>query len=197
MEISEDQTKTPDHAYLEAIICWRQKHNKEQAIKLLDQALNLHITQTKTSQSNIDFYIRLSADFLLQLAQEYLVHCGTKPISSNQSVPKHLIKATKLLENVTKQNQGLTEAQVLLAKSKWLANDQTASLKELHDCLEKDPTMVEAHILAAIINSECGNMKAADHNLQQAFAQDFPIRENPVFMLMRSDVEIRLALDRS
>ena len=34
-------------------------------------------------------------------------------------------------------------------------------------------------------------MKAADHNLQQAFAQDFSIRENPVFMLMRSDVEIR------
>ena len=51
--------------------------------------------------------------------------------------------------------------------------------------------MVEAHILAAIINSECGNMKAVDHNLQQAFAQDFSVRENPVFMLMRSDVEIR------
>mmetsp|Transcript_13183 Transcript_13183/g.20528 ORF Transcript_13183/g.20528 Transcript_13183/m.20528 type:complete len:174 (+) Transcript_13183:1597-2118(+) len=51
--------------------------------------------------------------------------------------------------------------------------------------------MVEAHILAAIINSECGNMKSADLNLQQAFAQDFQIRENPVFMLMRSDVEIR------
>jgi hypothetical protein len=34
-------------------------------------------------------------------------------------------------------------------------------------------------------------MKAADLNLQQAFSQDFSIRENPVFMLMRSDVEIR------
>jgi hypothetical protein len=36
MEISEDQTKTSDHAYLEAIITWRQKHNKDAAIKLLD-----------------------------------------------------------------------------------------------------------------------------------------------------------------
>ena len=51
--------------------------------------------------------------------------------------------------------------------------------------------MVEAHILAATINSECGHMKAAQVNLEQAFAQDFTIRENPVFMLMRSDVEIR------
>jgi len=64
-------------------------------------------------------------------------------------------------------------------------------LKELHDCLEKDPTMVEAHILAAVINSECGNTKASNINLQQAFAQDFSIRENPVFMLMRSEVEIK------
>jgi len=51
--------------------------------------------------------------------------------------------------------------------------------------------MVEAHILAALINSENKNMKAAEMNLQQAFAQDFSIRENPVFMLMRSDVEIK------
>ena len=51
--------------------------------------------------------------------------------------------------------------------------------------------MIEAHILAALINSESGNMKAAENNLQQAFAQDFRIRENPVFMLMRSEVEIK------
>lgn len=51
--------------------------------------------------------------------------------------------------------------------------------------------MVEAHILSAIINSELGNSKAADVSLQQAFAQDFSIRENPVFMLMRSDVELK------
>jgi tetratricopeptide repeat protein 21B len=44
IEISENHEKTSDHAYLEAIICWRHKQNKEQAIKLLDQALNLHIT---------------------------------------------------------------------------------------------------------------------------------------------------------
>lgn len=153
--------------------------------------MNLHITQTKTSTSNIDFYIKLSADFLLQLAQQYLIHCGNKPIIKGASAPKHLTKATKLLENVTKQNQGLTEAQVLLAKAKYLAHDSNAALKELHDCLDKDPTMVEAHILSALINSEMKQTKAANINLQQAFAQDFSIRENPVFMLMRSEVEIK------
>ena len=34
-------------------------------------------------------------------------------------------------------------------------------------------------------------MKAADSYLKQAFAQDFSIRENPVFMLMKSEVELK------
>ena len=50
--------------------------------------------------------------------------------------------------------------------------------------------MVEAHIFAALINSEAGHIKAAENSLNEAFSQDFSIRENPVFMLMRSDVEI-------
>ena len=105
--------------------------------------------------------------------------------------PKHLTRAVKLLENVTKQNQGLTEAQVLLAKAKWLANDANNALKELNDAISKDFSMIEAHILCALINSEQGNSKASQLNLNNAFAQDFSIRENPVFMLMRSDVELK------
>lgn len=104
LEIAENEQKTADQAYLEAIITWKHKSKKEAAIKLLDQSLNLHITQTKNSTSNIDFYIKLSADFLLQLAQQYLVHCGNKPVEPNMGIPKHLTRALKLLENVTKQN---------------------------------------------------------------------------------------------
>jgi predicted Zn-dependent protease len=102
-----------------------------------------------------------------------------------------LIKAIKLLENVTKQNCGLTDAQLLLAKAKWLANDINSALRELYNCLQKDPTLIEAHVLTALINCESGNVKAAENSLQQAFAQDFKIRENPVFMLMKSEVEMR------
>jgi hypothetical protein len=50
----------------------------------------------------MDFYIRLNADFLMLLALEYLGHCGVKPKITSAGPPKHLIKAIKLLENVTK-----------------------------------------------------------------------------------------------
>jgi len=46
----------------------------------------------------------------MQLAQEYLVHCGSKPKITSAGPPKHLIKAIKLLENVTKQNSAITQA---------------------------------------------------------------------------------------
>ena len=78
----------------------------------------------------------------------------------------------------------------MLAKARWLNNDTPGALREIQDCLSKNSTVVEAHIMAALISSEAGNMKAADNFLKQAFAQDFTIRENPVFMLMKSEVEI-------
>jgi len=101
-EVSQEQGKGSDHAFLEAMIEWRLRGNKTEAIRLLDTALNLHIQQTKTATSNLDFYIKLNADFLMELAQEYLVHCGSKPKITSAGPPKHLVKAIKLLENVTK-----------------------------------------------------------------------------------------------
>ncbi len=118
----------------------------------------------------MDFYIKLNADFLMELAKEYLVHCGAKPIPPGSQPPKYLVKAIKLLENITKQNTGLTDAQLILAKARWLATDTNGALRELYSCLQKDETLVEAHILGALINSEAGNMKAAENNLQQAFS---------------------------
>jgi Tfp pilus assembly protein PilF len=106
----------------------------------------------------------------MTLAQEYLVHCGVKPKITTAGPPKHLVKAIKLLENVTKTNTAMLEAQVLLSKARWLLNDTMGALRELADVNEKDPTCVEAHIMAALINSEAGNMKAADNYLKQAFA---------------------------
>lgn len=104
----------------------------------------------------------------MQLAQEYLLHCGVKPriSAAGTTTPNHLRKAIKLLENVNKQSQALTEAQVLLGKARWLNNDTPGALRELNDCLQKNPTAVEAHMQAALINSEAGNMKAADNLLK-------------------------------
>jgi|LauGreDrversion4_2_1035121.scaffolds.fasta_scaffold182510_2 tetratricopeptide repeat protein 21B len=44
---SGSSSKNADLVYLEALIEWRKRGNADSAIKLLDQALNLHIAATK------------------------------------------------------------------------------------------------------------------------------------------------------
>ena len=60
----------------------------------------------------------------------------------------------------------MIEAHLLLAKARWLGNDTNAALREIYNVLQKDPSMVDAHILGALINNEAGNIKAAEHSLQ-------------------------------
>ena len=72
------------------MIEWRKNRNLAQSVKLLDQCLNLHVTATKEFPAGFEFYIKLNADFLLELAKEYLQHAGSKPIPLNEKPPRHL-----------------------------------------------------------------------------------------------------------
>lgn len=46
--------------------------------------------------------------------------------------------------------------------------------------------------MTAIINMESGDIQAANNALQQAFSQDFTIRDNPVFLLIRAQVDMKM-----
>lgn len=82
------------------MIKWKKYGDKEQSVKCLDQCLNLHITATREIPAGFEFYTKLNADFLMELAKEYLQHVGEKPLPKSEPIPKYLAKAIKLLENV-------------------------------------------------------------------------------------------------
>lgn len=191
-EISEGSPKSAMHYFLEAMISARKARPKDATIKLLDQCLNLHITDTKEVPAGFEFYTKLNPDFLLELAKEYMKHAGVKPLPKSEEVPRYMNKAIKLLENIIRQYPINSEAQILLAKARWLTNEVNIALKALHECLKTDPNLVEAHILAAVINMESGDIQAANNALQQAFSQDFTIRTNPVFLLIRAQVDMKM-----
>jgi tetratricopeptide repeat protein 21B len=191
-EISEGQSKTAIHYFLEAMISSRKQQPRDKTVKLLDQCLNLHITTTKEVPAGFEFFAQLNPDFLLELAKEYMRHAGGKPLKKSEEIPRYMTKAVKLLENIIRQYPVNSEAQIMLAKARWLTNEVNISLKILHDCLKSDPNLVEAHILTSIINMESGDIHAANNALQQAFSQDFSIRENPVFLLIKAQVEKKM-----
>lgn len=142
--------------------------------------------------AGFEFYIKLNPDFLLELAKEYLKHGGQKPLAKSEEVPRYMSKAIKLLENVIRQYPINSEAQIMLAKARWLTGEVNIALKTLNECLKTDPNLVEAHILTSIINMESGDIHAASNALQQAFSQDFSIRDNPVFLLIKAQVDMKM-----
>ncbi len=98
------------HLFLMALVEWKKHKNKDKSLAMLNKCLSLHVQSTKGVKAGFEFYVKLNPDFLLELAKEFVQHIGIKQLQQGDKVPPFLMKAIKLLENVTKQNSGFTEA---------------------------------------------------------------------------------------
>ncbi len=72
------------HFFLEAIIKRKKSGSIDTCVKLLDQCLNFHINSTWEHAIGFEFYTKLNADFLMELAKEYLEHSGNKAINKGE-----------------------------------------------------------------------------------------------------------------
>ena len=100
--------------------------------RILDGALKLQITYSKTLNSGFTYYSKLNPDFLFSIAELYLRPVSMKEMlegneNSNSSGP--IGKGIKLLESINRQIPGFLPAYLLLAKGKLaVGNDLDASL---------------------------------------------------------------------
>ena len=100
--------------------------------RILDGALKLQITYSKTLNSGFTYYSKLNPDFLFSIAELYLRPVSMKEMlegneNSNPSGP--IGKGIKLLESINRQIPGFLPAYLLLAKGKLaVGNDLDASL---------------------------------------------------------------------
>ena len=67
--------------------------------------------------------------------------------------------------------------------------DLPEAVNSITKVIELDPKNEDANILHALILSKSGNNTAAITSLSQAISQNFSIRENPMFMLIKAEVE--------
>ena len=108
-EIQISVGKSPDLAFLQSLIAWRKRRDAEGALNLLNETLTLHITNFK-SAVGYDFFIKLNADFMLEIAREYLQHT----ISGGDDAAKpggYLLRGVQVLETLTRFVPGLVPAQ--------------------------------------------------------------------------------------
>ena len=108
-----------------ALLAWRKDRKLERAVRLLDQCLKqFNSNVTNAGSSNVhDYYVNFDVDFQLQVAKEYIQHCGAEPIDQGDPTPVFLQKGLNVLEKVAKEVPGMLQVQLALAKARFLDND--------------------------------------------------------------------------
>jgi tetratricopeptide repeat protein 21B len=149
-EIQVSVGKSPDLAFLQSLLAWRKRRDVEGALNLLNETLTLHITAFKAAVG-YDFFIKLNADFMLQIAQEYLQHTIGTPTAEGTKPGGYLLRGVQVLETLTRFVPGLVPAQVLLAKAKVALDEVDVATRILHQCLRLDPSCSDSYLLLARI----------------------------------------------
>ena len=80
----------------------------------------------------------------------------------------------------------------MLAKGKIIQGDVEAALKNVAKVLKMDPKNEECNILSAMIELKNQNIGAAYHYIETAMSEDFTIKENSFFMLIKGQIELKL-----
>ena len=176
--------------FLSALLAWRKDRKLERAVRLLDQCLKqFNSNVTNSGSSNVhDYYVNFDVDFQLQVAKEYIQHCGAEPIDQGDPTPVFLQKGLNVLEKVAKEVPGMLQVQLSLAKARFLDNDFDSAEKVLSQCLRLDPQYSAAHLIMAQISLYQENYRGALNSLEQAVASDFTVRESPLYHLIKSRV---------
>lgn len=185
-EIQVSVGKSPDLAFLQSLLAWRRRRDVQGALNLLNDTLTLHITAFKAAVG-YDFFIKLNADFMLEIAREYLQHTMGSPADAAKP-GSHLLRGVQVLETLTRFVPGLVPAQVLLAKAKVALDDVDNALKILHQCLRLDPSIADTYLMLARIYHMKDQAQAALQYLEQGLSHDFTVRNHPLYHLVKAQV---------
>lgn len=191
--------RTPYIAYLEAMLTIRKPLQTNASVaefyRILDGALKAQIAYSKTLLSGFSYYSKLNPNFLFSIAELYLRPVSMKEMlegGENPNPSGPIGKGIKLLESITKQIPGFLSAYLLLAKGKLAVGNDIDAGVAVARVLQIDSRNEEGAILNAMIRNKKRDFGAAQNSLQDAIAINFRIRENPLFMLLKGEIEYEM-----
>ncbi|CAK75826.1 unnamed protein product (macronuclear) [Paramecium tetraurelia] len=193
-EVQVSVGRTTEIAFLQALLESKKSEGTDSPIaqQFIEETLKLHLTQSKQLLPGYEFYIKFNPDFTFTIAQMYLRNLSTNLMLAGKELPTSGIgKGTKLLESIARQAPGLTNVQLLLSTGKMALGDPQEALKTINRVLELDPKNEDGYILHALISIKTKQINLAANSLNQAISNNFAIRENPLFMLVKGEVEYR------
>ena len=162
--------------------------DKRQSVALLQQTVELHMETVEELEVGYEFFTTLDPDLLVQIAKGFLQHCPTEPIPAGEDQDPTLDKAIGVLEIVLTHVPGMIEAQLLLAKTKYITNDLEGAQRQIQQCLQLNPSYSEANVILAQVFLAQDQYQDALGALDQALAHNFEISDTPLYAIIKAKV---------
>lgn len=193
--IQDSVEETPELLYLKAQLAWKNDGDESGHIKILAQIVEMHQQDLKYAQYkgncpkySPEWFEKFNPDFLLEVSDQYLQHCGDQPVGAGEAMTPALEGVTSLLQLISQHVPGSLSAKVKLAKCYLIKGDFDAASSSIVGVLKMDPAFSVAHLLAARISILRDDFVAASKALEEALSHDFSIRKTPVYHLIKSRV---------
>lgn len=191
-EVADATGKSPELLRLSAVLRWRRDRDAAAALRLLDEAVDLHDARVRAALARGNglrgaaFLGEFDPRLVRALAAEYMHHVGAEPPAAGEAPNAVLDRAVPLLEALAEVVPGLVPAQLLLARCLHVAGRQADASRVLAGACRLDTQCADAHLLQAQVALARGGTKQAALSLEQAVALSFEVRNRPVYYLVRS-----------
>ncbi|KAG2458122.1 TT21B protein, partial [Polypterus senegalus] len=185
-EVQQSIGRSPEVAYLEAVLSARKDKGEQVVNALLNEAIQLHFSGMEGLPLGMEYFEKLNPSFLLNVVKEYLALCPQQPMQPGQPLPIMVKQSSMILEPIVKITPGLIEAVYLMAKVKFISGDSEACLSCLQRCLDLNPTFSDAHLLMAQVYLIMGNFRKCSQSLETGVSHNFEVRELPLYHLIKA-----------
>ncbi|EGZ21563.1 hypothetical protein PHYSODRAFT_491661 [Phytophthora sojae] len=191
--IQESIGASASFAFLQALLCWEKDRDRPKQVKLLQQAMQIHMDKLKEAiqgpdVSTHDTMSLLNPIFLVEVATEFLQGDTPQPGSPNDSLSDAVLKGMSILEKLVNKSPGFLRAQFVLAQAYFDSQRLDDAYQVSNLILKMDPGHSKAHLMQARVSLEREHFRAASSCLDQALSYDFSVRQSLSYYIIKARI---------
>ncbi|KAG6617573.1 Tetratricopeptide repeat protein 21B [Phytophthora cinnamomi] len=191
--IQESIGASASFAFLQALLSWEKDRDRPRQVKLLQQAMQIHMDKLKETiqgpdVSTHDTMSLLNPIFLVEVATEFLQGDTPQPGSPNDSLSDAVLKGMSILEKLVNKSPGFLRAQYVLAQAYFDSQKLDDAYQVTNLILKMDPGHSKAHLMQARVSLEREHFRAASSCLDQALSYDFSVRQSLSYYIIKARI---------
>lgn len=191
--IQESIGASASFAFLQALLSWEKDRDRARQVKLLQQAMQVHMDKLKETiqgpdVSTHDTMSLLNPLFLVEVATEFLQGDTSQPGGSNDTSSDAVTKGMSILEKLVNKSPGFLRAQFVLAQAYFDSQRLDDAYQVSNLILKMEPGHSKAHLMQARVSLEREHFRAASACLDQALSYDFSVRQSLSYYIIKARV---------